>query len=323
VDPTADEPSDAPTRVWTVPPEWAGQRLDRALADQCPDESRTRLQEWIRQGTVALDGVAVTRPSTPLVAGQELSWRPWTAPTEVVEQGPRFRVVHDETDFAIIDKPAGMVAHPNDGVRGGTVADRAREIWGKLPTVQGEDRPGIVHRLDGATSGVMVIAKTEPAAEELRRQFRDREVEKVYLALVHGEPRFDSDWIEQPLGRSERAPDRISVVPEGEGRSAQTFYEVRRRFGDYALVECRPRTGRTHQIRVHLESIGHGIVGDKLYTGRHGRPKPPEGVPFPRRQALHALRLAFRHPERGERVEFEAPLAPDLQRFLDWLSERA
>ncbi|MEO0653220.1 MAG: pseudouridine synthase, partial [Planctomycetota bacterium] len=193
---------------------------------------------------------------------------------------------------------------------------------GSLPAVQGDDRPGIVHRLDGATSGVMLIGKTEPAALELRRQFREREVDKTYLALVYGVPRFDSDWIEQPLGRSERAPDRISVVSEDEGRPAQTFYEVLERFDGYSLLRCKPRTGRTHQIRVHLEWLGHPIVTDKLYLGKKGRPSLPEDAPVPRRQALHALRIEFKHPTRDERVAFEAPFAPDLQAFLDWLRQR-
>ena len=317
------ESRDTHQRSWRVPPEWVGQRLDKALADQCPDVSRTRLQEWIKHGTVAIDGAPATRPSTPLEADQLLTWSPWEAPAQEADEGPRFRIVHDEADFAVIDKPPGMVAHPNDGVRGGTVADQAKQVWGQLPIVQGEDRPGIVHRLDGATSGVMVIGKTQEAAVELRRQFRDREVDKTYWALVHGTPRFDSDWIEQPIGRSERAPDRFSVVPEDEGRPAQTFYEVLERFPRQSLVQCKPRTGRTHQIRVHLEWLGHGIVGDKLYTGQRGRPQPPEGTPYPRRQSLHALRIAFTHPSTKQRVEFEAPFAPDLQRYLDWLREDA
>jgi 23S rRNA pseudouridine1911/1915/1917 synthase len=313
-----------PQRRWSVPQDWVGQRLDKALADQCPGESRTRLQEWIRAGVVRVDGEVVLRPSTLLEAGQRLEWAPWRPEADSrADQGPRFEVLHDEPDFAIIDKPPGMVAHPNDGVRAGTVADQARELWGPLPEVQGPDRPGVVHRLDGATSGVMVIVKSEPAAADLLRQFRERQVEKTYLAIVQGEPRFDSDWIEQPLGRSERSPDRISVMPEGEGRSAQTFYEVLERFGDHALVQCRPRTGRTHQLRVHLEWLGHGIAGDKLYTGRRARPALPADAPVPRRQALHALRISFAHPSTRERVEFEAPLAPDLQAFLDWLRGRA
>ena len=307
------------TRRWCVPPEWAGQRLDRALADQTPDISRTRLQEWIKNGVVAVDGEPVDRPSTLLEPGQVLTWYPWVPPAEEAPDGPRFTVLHDETAFAVVDKPAGMVAHPNDGVRGGTVADQARETWGSLPDVQGPERPGIVHRLDGATSGLMVIGKQEAPAVELRRQFRDREIEKTYWALVHGEPRFDSDWIEQPLGRSERSPDRFSVVPEGEGRPAQTFYEVLERFGQFTLVQCKPRTGRTHQIRVHLEWLGHPIVGDKLYTGQRGKPTLPEDAPVPRRQALHALRLAFQHPVDGHRVEYEAPLAGDIAVFLEWL----
>jgi 23S rRNA pseudouridine1911/1915/1917 synthase len=302
-----------------VPPEWEGLRLDRALVDLCPEVSRTRLQSWIRGGTVRLDGQIVTRASLPLVAGQELLFEPFVPGVSPGLPGPRFNVLHDEPGFAVIDKPPGQVAHRNAGVGEGTVADQAAELWGALPNVQGVDRPGIVHRLDGATSGVMLVAKTEPYAVELRRQFKEREVRKTYRALVHGVPRFDSDWIDRPLGRNPRSPDRFAVVEADQGRPAETFYRVVERFARHTLVECEPRTGRTHQIRVHLEWLGHPIVGDKLYTGAKPLPPIPEAARAPRRQALHALRLAFQHPEQQREVQFEAPFAADLQPFLDWL----
>ncbi|WP_419191755.1 RluA family pseudouridine synthase [Engelhardtia mirabilis] len=316
---TTNEADQTEERRHVIPPEWEGMRLDKALCDLCPDTSRTKIQEWIKGGGVQVDDEVLLRPSTPLVQGQRLVWRPVAKQRRVASGVVRFAVIHDEPSFAIIDKPAGLVAHPNDGVSGGTVADLAVEQWGELPAVQGPDRPGIVHRLDGATSGLMVIVKTEAAGESVRRQFREREVSKSYLAIVHGQPRFESEWIDQPLGRSERASDRISVVPSEEGREAQTFYEVRERFDGYSLLECKPRTGRTHQIRVHLEWLGHSIVADKIYTGGRTHKALPADAPVPRRQCLHASRLSFSHPDGTGPVEFEAPLPEDMAAFLEWL----
>jgi 23S rRNA pseudouridine1911/1915/1917 synthase len=234
-----------------------------------------------------------------------------------------FRVVHVDDAIVVVDKPAGMVVHPSTTVRGGTLSELAERRFGPLPTPQGEERHGIVHRLDAETSGLVVLARTEEAGVELKRQFKAREVEKVYLALVHGEPRFDADWIEAPLGRAKKSPDRVSVVGEDEGRHARTFYEVHERFGCAALLACKPVTGRTHQIRVHLESIEHPVIGDKLYRGRRGRrDRLPEGAPVLARHALHAQHLVFRHPESGAPMAFEAPLPPELQELYEWLRAR-
>ncbi len=308
-----------------VPPELDGARLDRVLARLLPETSRTRAQEWIKDGGVRVDGARVRRPAHPVAAGAEVELED-VARSRVragAPEGADFRVVHEDEWLIVVDKPAGMVVHPSTVVRGGTVSELAEERFGPLPAPQGEDRPGVVHRLDSETSGLLVLARTEEVGAELVRQFHDREVEKLYLALVHGDPRFDADWIEAPIGRSERHPERMSVLPEGEGREASTFYEVRERFGVAALVACRPRTGRTHQIRVHLASIEHPVVGDKLYRGKRGAKHTlPEGAPPMRRHALHAFRLGFHHPHRGEPVAFEAPLHEDMEALVRWLRDR-
>ncbi len=173
-------------------------------------------------------------------------------------------ILYEDEDIVAFDKPAGLVVHRNDRYGGGTLADLAQARYGPLPEVQGEHRPGIVHRLDRETSGVIVLGRTQEALEELKRQFKEREAEKTYLAFVHESPRFDSEWIDEPIGTDERHPERKMVVPRGQGREASTYYEVRERFRGFSLIECKPRTGRTHQIRVHLSWAEHSLVGDRL-----------------------------------------------------------
>lgn len=310
-------------RELQVPSECAGQRLDRVLSQLIPGVSRVRLQELIQDGGVAVDGVLAERASLPVAAGSLLSLSRVARSRERAGGGAAdFVVLHEDAWLAVIDKPAGMVAHPSEVVRGGTVSERAVARWGPLPGVQGEDRPGIVHRLDADTSGLMVLALERAAAEALVHAFRERAVEKTYLALVHGETRFDSDWISVPLGRRPERPDRISVMEEG-GREAETFYETRERFDGFSLVSVRPRTGRTHQIRVHLAHIGHPLVGDRVYRGR-ATPRPPRGAPALGRHALHASELAFAHPSTGEPLRFQAEPPADMRGWLEWLRrERA
>jgi len=176
-----------------------------------------------------------------------------------------------------------------------------------------------VHRLDRDTSGVMVIARTVPALEFLRAQFKARTAAKEYRCIVWGEPRFQSDWIERPLALDPRHPDRMAVVDAG-GREASTYYEVVERFAGFAHVRCRPRTGRTHQIRVHMTSIGHSLVGDRVYRSRSRQHDAlPELAPDPMRQCLHALRLVLAHPQTHEPIEFEAEMPADLDKLLAWL----
>jgi 23S rRNA pseudouridine1911/1915/1917 synthase len=304
-----------------------GARLDAALVAVRVNSSRSKLQALIKSGGVMVDGEVVLKPGTPVASGSELCLTlpaGASAPT-AADSRRALDVLFEDEHLIAISKPPGLLTHRTE--RGGenSLAELARALYGDLPSLQGEDRPGIVHRLDRETSGVLVLGRTEEALTELMRQFREREVRKTYQALVHGDPRFDSDWIEEPLGRDPRHPDRVAVVPVAEGgREAQTFYEVQERFGELAFLHATPKTGRTHQIRVHLLSIGAPVIGDRVYRLQRGRtPKLPEGVTLPRRQMLHAFKLELKHPVTGDALCFEAPPPGDFAELLEALRARA
>lgn len=312
-----------------VPPEDTGQRLDRWLARRLElgrgGTSRTSLQAWIRAGRVELDGARVTRPGQPLEAGQRVRVRvPRAAPAPEPQYAARTLVlVHVDEHLAVADKPAGLLTHGPPGGLEPALADLAAAVLGPLPSSDGPERGGVVHRLDRETSGLVVLARNAEALAGMQQLFREHRVEKRYLALVHGAPRFESDWIELPLERSARRPDRVSVSAPGEGREARTFYEVLERFEGLALLSCRPHTGRMHQIRVHLCAAGLPIVADRVYPPR--RPPDlalPAGAPHPGRHFLHAARLGFEHPIGGQRLELDAPLPAELERLLAWLRSR-
>jgi 23S rRNA pseudouridine1911/1915/1917 synthase len=307
-------------RVFHVEHEHAGSRLDREITRSQGDLPRERYKEFILDGHVTVNGEVEIRPSVKVEGGEKVVVdhvaRDRTRPGSA--DGLNYTLLHEEESFLIVFKPPGMIVHPSETVRGGTLSERLAERFPGLPSPQGEDRPGIVHRLDSETSGVLVVARTEEAGIELKRQFADREVEKVYAAIVYGVLRFDSDWVDEPLGRG-RQSERISVVPEDlGGRKASTFYRTIERLGRATFVECEPRTGRTHQIRVHFEFLGHPVVGDKLYRGKRvlrlkgGKFKVP-------RHLLHAYKLTFSHPITGKRVTFEAPLPDDMVEALTLL----
>lgn len=320
---TMDETRPELAGRWTVEEDQTG-RLDRLLTAVLPDFSRTRLQEAIRDGGVFVDGLVQIKPAFPLECGMVVELKPVARSRERrgSAEGMDFQVVFEDEHLAVVNKPAGMVTHPAEVVKGGTVSELAVERWGELPSPQGPNRPGIVHRLDAETSGLLVVAKTEAAATGLLEAFRERTVEKTYTAFVYGDPRFDSDWVEAAIGRNPKKPDRMSVVKDEEGRPAETFYETRARFGRIAWMAAHPKTGRTHQIRVHLAHVEHPIVGDRLYRGRRGLSlKLPDGVTAPERLALHAERLAFAHPVTGEAMEFHAELPQDLAAFLEALRQ--
>lgn len=283
----------------------AGERLDLFVAHRCPDISRSRVRRLIEEGMVEVDG-HVTKPSLAVKAGQRVVVRvPAPAPVALVPEAMPLEVVYEDADLLVIDKPAGMTVHPSPGHTEHTLVNALLAHCPDLAGIGGSLRPGIVHRLDKDTSGLLVVAKNDAAHAGLSRQLKEREVEKEYLALVRGwlEPREGA--IEGAIGRDLRNRKRMAVV-EG-GRFARTEYRVREYLSGCALVEAKLTTGRTHQIRVHFAAVGHPVIGDRVY----GRASP-----LVQRQFLHACRLAFHHPVDGRRLEFESPLPADLEEAL-------
>ena len=285
----------------------AGCRFDRFLGLRMPSFSRVRLQAFIRGGDARLNGAA-TRPSQILREGDEVmvSVPADPEPSEMIAQDIPLDILFEDPAIVILNKPAGLVVHPGAGNADGTVVNALLHHCGGIAVVGGVERPGIVHRLDKETSGCLVVAKTDAAHHSLSEQFAARKVEKTYLALVEGCPRMPHGTINAPISRHKVHRQRMTV--DDRGREAITHYRVLASQEGKALVECRPKTGRTHQIRVHLKHIGHGIVGDPVY-GRRGTQT---------RHFLHAWKLAFEHPLDGRRMEFTAPVPAD---FPAWAAE--
>ena len=300
----------------------AGTRLDRALGLLFPEHSRNFLARLIDAGHVRVDGRVAAKSSQRVETGQRVAMDvPDATPATVASQDLPLTILFEDDDLVVIDKPAGLVVHPAAGHADGTLVNALLFHVKDLSGVGGEIRPGIVHRLDKDTSGVMVIAKHDDAHRKLTAAWGSDAVRKDYLALVYGTPDPDRGTIDAPIGRDPRDRKRMAVV--AEGRRAVTDYELRERLRYVSLVQCRLRSGRTHQIRVHLKHAGHPLVGDPLYSGPQWR-----GIPDKKlqrvlssftRQALHAARIAFPHPRSGERLTFEAPLAPDFAALLDAL----
>jgi 23S rRNA pseudouridine1911/1915/1917 synthase len=299
-----------------VEPEQDGSRLDSFLTALLPDRSRSQLQRLIKEGHVT-GPVKDLRPSTPVRAGQEYAIdipAPSTA-TPQPEALP-LRIVFEDPDVVVLDKPAGMVVHPAAGHSGGTLVNALLHHVKDLSGIGGELRPGIVHRLDRGTSGLMVVAKHDRAHQELSRQFRDREVEKEYAALVWGVVHAGRR-IDAPIGRDDKDRQKMSTRAR-RARSAVTRVTWARHFRGVSLLKVAIHTGRTHQIRVHLSAIGHPIVGDATYGGVHRRVAHDlRPVMRLERPFLHAMRLSFTHPSDGRRVDFDSPLPPDLESVVD------
>jgi len=291
-----------------------GARLDQAVAGLA-FVSRSQARRWIDEDRVRLSG-RPTRASARVAPGDEIEAEPpEPLPSRLEPEPIPLAVLFEDADLCVVDKPAGLVVHPAPGHRSGTLVHALLHHCGdELSGVGGVQRPGIVHRLDKGTSGVMVVAKRDAAHRTLAAQFRDHTVERVYLALVRGAPRAESGRIERPVGRHPR--DRKRMTTAAGGREAATAWRVLRRLpagdrsrGDRTWLALRPETGRTHQIRVHLASVGLPVVGDPVY-GRRARGASPG------RPALHAAVLGFAHPRTGERMRFEAPLPPELAALL-------
>ncbi|HEY1930711.1 MAG TPA: RluA family pseudouridine synthase [Acetobacteraceae bacterium] len=310
-------------------PEAAGQRLDRYLADAIRTLSRSRVKALIESGQVTRDGQPIREPADPIRAGAAYTLDlPPPAPARPQPQTIPFDILYEDADLIVLDKPAGLVVHPAPGNLDGTLVNALLAHCGPGFTgIGAERRPGIVHRLDKDTSGVMVVAKTQLASDALTAAFAARNLDRAYAALCWGLPSPLVGEIEGAIGRDPRDRKRMAVVTRN-GKPALTRYRTLRAWGTAAaLLQCRLATGRTHQIRVHLASTGHPIVGDPLYLRRvpaaaRALPEPLRHVllDFPR-QALHAAQLGFAHPRTGAPLSFETPLPADFKALLDALDQ--
>jgi len=330
-----DRPADGGFCVATVQQDRAGERLDLFLVTAARDAvlSRTRLKGLIAQGYVLIDGVVATEPSLLVRAGQVVSLRIPPA-IDPVPRGEAIAltIVHEDAHLLVIDKPAGLVVHPAAGHDTGTLVNALIAHCGdSLSGIGGVRRPGIVHRLDKDTSGLLVVAKTDAAHRGLARLFADHgktlPLEREYLAFCWGVPDRASGSIEASLGRHAREREKFAVVADHKGRHAVTHWRRVETYGaEASLVACRLETGRTHQIRVHMAHIGHALLGDPVYArsykSKSARLSPLAGVALGElsRQALHAAVLGFVHPVTGERLRFESALPPDLQSLRDSLA---
>ncbi|MGE4430578.1 MAG: RluA family pseudouridine synthase [Sphingobium sp.] len=306
----------------TVDEGYAGARLDKALAGLIPALSRERLKALILEGQVADGrGASVRDPSRKVESGQSFTLHvPDAVPADARPQEIPLAIIYEDSHLIVIDKPAGMVVHPAAGNPDGTLVNALlHHCKGQLSGVGGVARPGIVHRIDKDTSGLLVVAKSDAAHEGLARQFRDHSITRRYQAIVAGHPRPLSGTIDTWIGRSTRDRKKMGVQNEGRGKHAITHYRTLETLGSAALVECRLETGRTHQVRVHMAHIGHPLLGDPAY-GSRGKTFGTilSRLAF-RRQALHAAALGFIHPVTGERHDFESPLPADMQQLLSQL----
>jgi 23S rRNA pseudouridine1911/1915/1917 synthase len=309
------------SHILDVDPEHDGARLDNFLAALVPGQSRSQLQRLIKDGRVT-GPTQELRPSTAVRAGQRYSIDiPAPAPAAPEPEALPLRVVFDDPDVVVLDKPAGMVVHPAAGHSSGTLVNALLHHVKDLSGIGGELRPGIVHRLDRGTSGLMVVAKNDQAHQELARQFSDREVEKEYVALVWGVVQAGRR-IDAAIGRDPKDRQKMSTRAR-RARSAVTRVTWARHYRGVSLLKVAIATGRTHQIRVHLSAIGHPIVGDPVYGGVHRRvPANLRAVTHLERPFLHSARLSFTHPRDGRRVDFDSPLPPDLEAVIDDIQER-
>jgi 23S rRNA pseudouridine1911/1915/1917 synthase len=310
------------TRRIVVPADAEEERLDRVLTGLASDLSRAAVSRLIDEGLVAVDGMIIAKRSTRVAGGAEIVVEiPDPAPTDVVPQDLPLTLLYQDEDIVVVDKPAGLVVHPAAGHADGTLVNALLHHVKDLSGIGGESRPGLVHRLDKDTSGVIVVAKNDRAHRLLTEVWGTAAVAKEYLAVVYGTPKERKGMIDRKIGRDPRDRKRMAVT--GSGRRAVTHYEVVDAFAYTSLLRCRLETGRTHQIRVHLKALGHPVVGDPVYSGPQWK-----GIPNKRiqkalasfsRQALHSVSLAFPHPSSGERVAFEAPIPDDIKLLIETL----
>ncbi len=289
------------------------QRLDKFLVERLPELSRSRIQSLIKEGFVRVDG-AIPRKAGQMLEGRALVQvhLPAPEPGDLVPEAIPLEIVYEDENLMVVNKPAGMVVHPAVGHRAGTLVHAALAHAPEMEGIGGEQRPGVVHRLDKNTSGLILLAKNDSTHRWLQDQFRLRKIQKVYLALVDGHPPTPSGRIEAPIGRSLKERKRMAVVTPEKGRLAVSEYHTLESFAAHTLLEVHPITGRTHQIRLHLAFLGCPVVGDTVYGRRHAT------LPL-ERHFLHALRITVRLPGAKHPSTFEAPLPPELTQILNQL----
>ena len=310
---------------FVVPSDQAGQRLDRFLVLQLPEMSRTRIQSLIEEGRIQVNGNSM-RASHHIEQGQTVIVEiPPPVPAGVDAEAIPLDILYEDADLAVVNKPSGMIVHPGAGADSGTLVAALLHRFGGmrgLSNVGGPLRPGIVHRLDKETSGALIVALTDAAHRKLVEEFRERHVEKTYLALLHGKIKGDAGTIDLPVARDLHRRSRMTARRR-EGREARTDWRVRFRLGAFALVEADIHTGRTHQIRVHFSALGCPVVGDTVYGAPRHEVVSGETLPALGRNFLHAARIAFAHPHSGERIDVRAPLPVALVAYLRELGRAA
>ncbi|PWV89386.1 RluA family pseudouridine synthase [Paenibacillus cellulosilyticus] len=311
-----DTSEDEASLEWEIDETAAGERLDKFVAEAMDDDavSRTQVQDWIKDGAVLVNG-SVAKPKHRLVAGDLVAVHvPEAQPTEIVAEPIPLEVVYEDSDVIVINKQRGLVVHPAPGHSSGTVVNALLYHCKDLSGINGSIRPGIVHRIDKDTSGLLMAAKNDTAHASLSEQLKAHTVTRKYIALVHGKVPHERGTIDAPIGRDER-DRKMFTVTEKNSRHAVTHFNVIERLGeDYTLLELQLETGRTHQIRVHMKYIGHPLAGDPMY----GRSKTVDL----KGQALHAAILGFEHPRTGEFLQFEAPIPADMEHVLHSLRQR-
>jgi 23S rRNA pseudouridine1911/1915/1917 synthase len=302
---------------FTVRGEYAGQRLDVFLnKNWVQSESRSDIQRTIKAGNVSIDGRVASRASVKVSDGQVIRLTIGIQPAEnyITASDIPLDVIYEDADIAVIDKPVGMTIHPGTGHVDDTLANAAVYRWPRIVSIGEPDRPGIVHRLDRDTSGLMIVALGERAYERLTEMIQNREISRIYTALVHGVPKSREGVVDAPIGRDPHHRTRQAI--DESGRPSRTHYRVDYEIGDFAYLEVRLETGRMHQIRVHLEAIGHAVVGDQTYGKRSS-----SAIKNLNRQFLHASRLEFNHPVTSEPLSFKSELPKDLQAVLAALAD--
>lgn len=291
----------------------AGERLDRFITEQITEHSRSEIQRWIHEGNVRVNQ-RPAKPAQRLNLGDRIQISvPTPKPSTIIPESIPLDILYEDEDLISVDKPAGLVVHPAPGHESGTLVNAILHRCPDIEGVGGVKRPGIVHRLDKDTSGIILVAKNDRAHRYLQTQFKKRTIEKTYLALLIGQLEPRQGRINAPIGRDPRHRKRMAVVPAERGREAITAFEVEAYYGTSTLASVHPLTGRTHQIRVHLASLGHPVVGDVIYGPRRDNYKLG-------RHFLHAHQLRFHRPSDDEVLTLRSPLPPDLQTFLDRLS---